>query len=61
MRFRIGPKPATKKHEWHDWFAWYPVRIGSERIWLERVRRKGKFFEDSCGGAWQFAYLREGK
>lgn len=30
-----------KYKEWHDWFAWYPVRVDSHRkIWLETVSRK---------------------
>lgn len=26
-------------HEWHRWFAWYPVTIGKDRVWLETVER----------------------
>lgn len=31
--------------EWHDWFAWRPVRVevatGSfRRVWLERIQRR---------------------
>jgi hypothetical protein len=30
-----------KYGQWHDWFAWYPVRIDESRIvWLETVKRK---------------------
>lgn len=30
-----------KYKEWHDWFAWYPVRIDQNRkIWLETVQRR---------------------
>lgn len=25
---------------WHSWFAWRPVRIGCEIVWLESVERK---------------------
>lgn len=27
---------------WHDWFAWYPVRINDyEKVWLCKVKRIG--------------------
>ena len=38
-------KPAPK--EWNLWFAWYPVTIGNERVWLEWVERKTTAY-----GAW---------
>jgi hypothetical protein len=56
MRFRIDPKPPVDKTDWHTWFAWYPVRIKSHLVWLERVSRRGKFFDDSCGGCWSYEY-----
>lgn len=30
---------------WHDWFAWYPARVGDKCIWLERVKRRRLFSE----------------
>lgn len=35
MRFKI-----KNKEEWHEWFAWYPVVIGDDIVWLETVRRR---------------------
>lgn len=29
-----------RRAEWHKWFAWYPVRVGERRYWLEHVERK---------------------
>lgn len=29
--------------EWHDWFAWYPIRNqhhSGQWVWLETIRRK---------------------
>ena len=55
MKFNCGVTPnekcalAEKKiedtvkflQEWHDFFAWMPVRIGSgDCLWLETVERK---------------------
>lgn len=25
---------------WHRWFAWYPVTVGTEWVWLEWVERR---------------------
>ena len=46
-------KPGTRDralHWWHDWFAWYPVRVptkgrksGQKMVWLETVLRKCKW------------------
>lgn len=55
MKFNCGLTPAEKSFlryeaeqkrieymiNWHDWFAWYPVRVGSRDCrWLETVQRK---------------------
>ena len=33
--------------EWHDWFAWYPVRVGpSDCRWLETVECRCVKFKD---------------
>ena len=38
---------AKDKAQWYRWFAWHPVRIGCQWVWLETVeRRKGETF---CG------------
>lgn len=32
------------KKKWHDWFAWYPVRVASSDCrWLETVERRGEY------------------
>lgn len=33
-------RPLSDPIEWNEWFAWRPVRIGSTRVWLERVERQ---------------------
>jgi hypothetical protein len=52
MRWRSeswGTKLA-RLEQWHRWFAWHPVRIGEELLWLESVERLGK----SHGGYYPF-------
>lgn len=34
---------TAKDYEtWHSHFAWLPIKINSEWVWLERVLRKGR-------------------
>lgn len=44
MKLNIDSKDVRteRKKQWHNWFAWHPVRLNAnEVIWLETVRRKG--------------------
>ena len=48
MKFNCGETREEKRErlreiesQWHNWFAWYPVRVGSNECrWLETVERK---------------------
>lgn len=31
---------VKKVKQWHDWFAWYPIRLDEEIFWLQRLKRK---------------------
>lgn len=42
--------------EWHDWFAWHPVRIGPCTIWGQHVWRKGKPICGWDGCEWEWEY-----
>ena len=35
------------------WFAWYPVRVGNKRVWLEYVMRI-KTLADAYYGGWTY-------
>lgn len=35
-----GQKKWEKESQWHKWFAWYPVGVETEKIWLEHVERE---------------------
>ena len=39
---RIHKVKAKDKGQWHYWFAWYPIVMGDELVWLETVQRRGK-------------------
>lgn len=61
LKFDCGPTHAEKVRRlqgWHDWFAWYPVRIGPRECrWLEVVERVGFVYDKIHGGqAWEWTY-----
>jgi hypothetical protein len=51
MRWRY--KPPRDLCEPHLWFAWFPVRIGRQTIWLERVTRVG--YSTWGGIVWEYS------
>lgn len=63
-------KPGTREralHWWHDWFAWFPVRVptkgrrsGQKMVWLETVRRKRNLHIDREGYMCTYEYREKG-
>lgn len=55
MKLECGKRAAARYArltDWHDWFAWRPVKVGNyECRWLETVERKCEF-----GGAYDGVY-----
>jgi hypothetical protein len=39
---------------WHEWFAWHPVLVDREWVWLETVQRKMHCGMEIC--IWQYEY-----
>jgi len=39
MKWKIKNKDY-KYCNWYKWFAWYPVRVGDGKVWLEFVYRR---------------------
>ncbi len=38
---RYGYTPRkTIVRPWEQWFAWYPVKVHNERVWLKTVYRR---------------------
>lgn len=71
MKWRVR-KPGAKfkvKCRWHNWFAWYPVRVptkgrmsGMTKVWLQTVRRKGAVVYDSTACySWNWHYALNGE
>lgn len=36
---RWKQKPIPEPSPWRKWFAWYPVEIDGENVWLEWIER----------------------
>ena len=52
MIFNILSKSEKKRlrreylENWHDWFAWYPVRMNAVQVaWLEIISRKYEYLQ----------------
>ena len=67
MKWRIRKRGARYRalHQWHVWFAWYPVTVptkgknsGQTRVWLESVCRKGFYCKhlDPIDNHWVWEY-----
>jgi hypothetical protein len=65
MRWKA--KPPVDQTKWHEVFAYWPHRasgpyLGDCWVWLERVRRKGRYFpcydpEDPVLWVWEYEVL----
>lgn len=55
MRFNIENKPDYRE-SWHIWFAWHPVKIENQRVWLEKVKRIGTCYQTDLDSIWLFKY-----
>jgi hypothetical protein len=54
-----------EKSEWRKWFAWHPVKLDGETVWLEPILRRfdrQKYYDMdmygmSCGADWEYAQV----
>jgi hypothetical protein len=49
MRWKTETYAEQKKRleAWKPWFAWYPIMIDNERVWLEWVYRRNRVYNSS--------------
>lgn len=47
MRFKV-----KNKRDWNKWFAWNPVKIGSQWVWWETVEIRKDYW-----GFWEYRLL----
>lgn len=65
---RTQPKPYIAKEQWHQYFAWYPVKIwlpdnkATQWVWLETVLRRLEYhpfnMTNSVTRHYQLAYIK---
>lgn len=49
---------VRRLEKWRPWFAWYPVTIDTERVWLEKVYRRTLLIGRGPGGTiWETEYI----
>lgn len=54
---RSWPEEYAAKRQWHSWFAWFPVRVGTHDCrWLELVERKGEYCSSWDYAFWSYEY-----
>lgn len=43
-------------YKWHEWFAWHPVQVEWEIVWLEKVERRLQKMEfpSLYGPSWEY-------
>lgn len=44
--------------EWHPYFAWLPVYIGEQRVWLKALERRGT--PSLIGPRWKYRFPADG-
>lgn len=57
--WEAGPDAAArwaKRSNWHRWYAWYPVSLGSKWAWLEWVERRRTVQIDAYGNYYEWEY-----
>lgn len=60
MRFSDPrPKWRAARGKWHRWFAWHPIKIGKEYVWLEWLERRddNATYDDFNWRDWQYRHL----
>lgn len=50
------PARVAKIHDWCKWFAWYPVTVNNERIWLKTVYRRECSRHTFAGSKYWYEY-----
>lgn len=49
MRFPVA------REQWHQWFAWRPVRVGDSYVYGEVIERR--WSETFCGSEWEYRFV----
>ena len=64
---RLYEEGINKMKEWHRWFAWHPVTIGTKGVrkikawfcWVEKRGRQAEWMDETgCYWRWKWEYRR---
>lgn len=59
MKIKIFDSDSKfKLWQWHTWFAWRPVFVGDDLVWLEKIARK-RTGSTLPAFYWKYKYLTE--
>ena len=57
MKRTVSKKTRKNRKEvWHRWFAWYPVMLDKEKVWLKTVMRIGELHDLELARIWCYCY-----
>jgi hypothetical protein len=58
MRWQIETRDEKRNRlaQWRPWFAWYPVMVDNDKVWLEWVYRR---FQTHYGPIGEIYYVKE--
>lgn len=46
MRWNCKQPEYKDKGKWHSWYAWFPVKVKNEWVWMEYIKRRQVIFTD---------------
>ena len=47
-------KRLNRQIQWHDWYAWHPVNIRSDKVWLQVIKRQRVFIAGMMGSTYNY-------
>jgi hypothetical protein len=58
-QFKSKAERKANKEQWHEWFAWIPVRVDEHErtiVWLQKIYRRGVYHESMGDSFWVWKY-----
>lgn len=57
----ITLKKKKNLREWHNWFAWYPVKISEHRlVWMTKIQQRVISYEPMYGSPyWEYRLIEK--
>lgn len=55
---RAYSEKENKMFEWHEWFAWHPVLVSNQLVWLKTILRKADHMPNPHSGDYMVYYYK---